>query len=291
MTIENIKKIAVIGAGNMGHQIATHCAMSGYETWCTDASEEQLAKAKAFVESYLPGRVAKGRITQEQADKAASLINFTPDLETAVKDVDVVIEAIVENTDIKCDLFRKLDALCKPETIFATNSSTFPSSRFVDCVKDPSRLVNMHFFNPALVMKCVEIMRGPHTSDETFQAIVDLTVKLGKTPTRINREIESMVVNRILGKIYDEAFFLYESGYASIEDIDNAVTGALGHPMGPFTLMDLTGIDLGYRIRMEKFKKSGNKADLPWPIQVEKFLNHEWGRKTGKGFYDYTEKK
>ncbi len=290
MKCEEIRNVAVIGAGNMGHQIAVLCALRGFETRCTDNSPEQLQRASSFAAGYLPGRVAKGKLSQEEADAAAQRLEFTPDFSAAVRNADFVIEAVFDNAALKCEIFSRLDAECPPKAILVTNSSMLPSSKFAPSLKDASRLCNMHFFNPALVMKCVEVMRGPHTSDETFDTVAEMAVRLGKVPVRIRRELDGMIVNRIHWATRNEAFYIMEAGYASPEDIDNAVTGALGHPMGPFRLADLTGIDLNYQICMEKFRKTGNRADLPWPSVTEKYFKGEWGEKTGRGFYDYSPK-
>lgn len=291
MKIDDVKRIAVIGAGNMGHQIGTLCAMHGYDTTVTDASGEQLDKASAFVESYLPGRVAKGRISQAQADDAAGRIHFEPDMAKAVAQADVVIEAVFEDKALKLALFRELDGLTKPAAIFGTNSSAIPSSELAVALKDPSRICNMHFFNPALVMKCVEVMRGPHTSDETFETICELCVRLGKEPGRLNKELFGMVGSQISSCILEKATEILEGGYATAEDIDIICRGALGHPMGPFELVDLTGIDMAYIGGMDRYHRTGKKADVPYPIIVEKYVKGEWGQKTGKGFYTYPREK
>ena len=289
MQIDDVRVIAVIGAGNMGHQIGTLCAMHGYETYVTDANAAQLEKAKKFVAEYLPGRVAKGRITQEEADKAAGLIHFEPDMAKAAQNADVVIEAVFEEVGLKRRIFKQLEEICKPETVFATNASAIVSSNIAVVLKDPSRICNMHFFNPALVMKCVEVMRGEHTSDETFDTICALTEKLGKEPGKLKRELYGMVGSRVTGAILNECLSIVEGGYATIEDIDCICRGALGHPMGPFELCDLTGIDLNYIAMKDRYRETGKREDLPWPIYVEKYVKGEWGRKTGKGFYDYDE--
>ena len=291
MNINDVKKVAVVGAGNMGHQVATLCAMHGYDTSVTDAKPEQLAKAKAFVDSYLPGRVAKGRITQEECDQAFANIHFVEDFVEAVKDADIVVEAVFEQIDLKKSIFKQLDEACKPETLLVTNASAIPSSVLKDSVKDPSRICNMHFFNPALVMKCVEVMRGEHTSQETFDTIVQFAERLGKVPARIERELHGMIGSRFSSLLLEEACAILEGGYATAEDIDAVAKNALGHPMGPFELVDLTGIDMCYIIPMDRFRHSGDKKDLPWPIMVKKYYDGEWGRKTGKGFYDYSETK
>lgn len=283
--------MAVVGAGNMGHQVATLCAMHGYDTYVTDANPEQLKKAKAFVDGYLPGRVAKGRITQEECDQAFANIHFVENFTEAVKDADIVVEAVFEQIDLKRKIFKQLDEACKPDALLVTNASAIPSSELKDSLKDPSRVCNMHFFNPALVMKCVEVMRGEHTAPETFETIVQFAERLGKVPARIERELHGMIGSRFSSLLLEEACAILEGGYATAEDIDAVAKNALGHPMGPFELVDLTGIDMCYIIPMDRFKHSGDKKDLPWPIMVKKYFDGEWGQKTGKGFYDYSDKK
>ncbi|MBS4023937.1 MAG: 3-hydroxyacyl-CoA dehydrogenase family protein [Dethiobacter sp.] len=287
MNIDDVKKICVVGAGNMGHQISLQCALSGYKTVCTDISEEQINKASSFVEKYLPQRVAKGRLTQEQADQAKANISFTTSLEEATRDVDFVIEAAIEKINIKRALFKQLDELCPPHAILATNSSYIVSSKVADATSRPAKVCNMHFFNPALVMKCVEVVKGPHTSDETAEITMELSKRLQKVPVLLHKEVYGFLVNRIIQLIGGEALFLLETGVASMEDIDSAVVNALGHPMGPFRLMDLTGIDLSYHVRMERYIESMDPAKKPSPTIVEKYVKGEWGQKVGKGFYSY----
>lgn len=287
MSAGEISSVAVIGAGNMGHQISLCCALAGLETSCTDVSEEQLQEAEAFMEKYLSGRVAKGKLLPESADQAAKRLRFTTSLEEAVREADFVIEAITEKLDLKKDLFRKLDQLCPPQTILATNSSFFVSSLLAGETNRPELVCNMHFFNPALVMKCVEVVKGPHTAAETAEAAMELARRMGKEPVLLHKEIYGFLVNRILRQIIDEALFLLDTGVASMEDIDSAVVNALGHPMGPFTLMDLTGIDLSYHSAMERYRETGDPADKPSPAVVEKYVRGEWGRKKGRGFYNY----
>ena len=289
VNVNDINNICVIGAGNMGHQISLLCAISGYKTVCTDISEEQLQKAEAFVEKYLPGRVAKGRLTQEQADQARANISFTKDLNEALKDADFVIEAAVEIMDIKRKLFQQMDEICQPHTILATNSSYIVSSRVADVTSRPEKVCNMHFFNPALVMKCVEVVKGPHTSEETAQITMDLAKNLKKEPVLLQKEIYGFLVNRIFNSITTEALFLIDMGIAGPEEIDSAVENALGHAMGPCRTMDLTGLDLNYKRRMENYQNSMDPADKPPAIVVEKYAKGEWGKKVGKGFYEYKE--
>ncbi len=288
MKIDQIKNICVVGAGNMGHQIALRAAISGYRVICTDVAAEQLKKAEAFADQYLPGRVKKGKLTEEQAGRARENISFTSSLGDAARDADFVIEAATEKLELKRRIFTQLDQLCRPETILATNSSFIVSSKIADATGRPDKVVNMHFFNPALVMKLVEVVKGPHVSDETAEVTMELARRLEKIPVLLHKEIYGFLVNYILAAINREALYLLDQGVASAEDIDMAVENALGHPMGPFRLMDLTGIDLSYHISMERFLESGNRADLPSPTVVEKYVKKEWGRKTGKGFYDYS---
>lgn len=287
MIIEDIKKICVIGAGNMGHQIAMLAAMKGFQVACMDSSKEQLEKAKAFAEQYLKSRVAKGKISEEQSVQFLKNLHLTPSIEQAAESADFAIEAATEKLDLKRRIFEKLDQIMPAKAIITTNSSFLVSSLLADATKRPEKICNMHFFNPALVMKCVEVVKGPHTAEETAQLTMDLSRRLGKEPVLLNKEIYGFLVNRILSAIINEALFLLDTGVASIEDIDSAVINALGHPLGPFSLMDLTGIDLSYHIAMERYQKTGNAEDKPSPTVVAKYVKGEWGRKTGKGFYEY----
>jgi 3-hydroxybutyryl-CoA dehydrogenase len=290
MTINDIKKICVVGAGNMGHQISLLCAIHGYKTTCTDIIPDILKKAEKFADTYLPGRVEKGKLTKEQAEAARKNISFTLDLKEAIKDADYVIEAVVEVLDVKRKIFAELDRLAPSHAILATNSSTFVSSLIADATKRPSKVVNVHFFNPALVMQLVEVVKGPHVSDETAQISYDLCIKLEKVPVLIKKEVEGFLLNRIFLVIYKEALWMLEMGLATAEDIDKACVFGAGHPMGPFRLMDLTGIDLYYTLSMERFRKTGEFADLPAPSVVEKYVQGSYGEKTGKGWYDYPKK-
>ncbi len=287
MKADDIKTVCVVGAGNMGHQISVQSALSGYRTWCVDIDEGQLEKARQFVKKYLPERVSKGRITQELADQAENNLSFTTSLEEAAGKTDFVIEAAVEKIKVKRDLFSQLDRIAPAHAILSTNSSYIVSSKVADATGRMDKICNMHFFNPALVMKCVEVVKGPHTSEETAEVTMELARGMNKEPVLLHKEIYGFLVNRILQSIHQEAQFLYDTGVASMQDIDSAVENALGHPMGPFRLMDLTGIDLAYHVRMERYQETMDPADKPNPCVVEKYVKGEWGKKVGKGFYDY----
>jgi 3-hydroxybutyryl-CoA dehydrogenase len=290
MTVDDVKKICVVGAGNMGHQLSLLCAMHGYQTTCTDVVPEILKKAEKFADTYLPGRVEKGKMTKELAAQARKNISFTPDLKEAAKDADYVIEAVLEVLEVKRKLFAQLDTIAPAHAILATNSSWIVSSLIADVTKRPSKVVNMHFFNPALVMKLVEVVKGPHVSDETAKITMDLSEKLEKVPVLLKKELEGFLLNRIFRVIRNEAIWMLEMGVATTEDIDKACVYGAGHPMGPFRLLDLTGIDLNYILSMEKFRTTGDRADLPAPSIVERYVKGHYGEKAGKGWYDYTKK-
>lgn len=288
MQANDVKKICVVGAGNMGHQIALQSALNGFKVACTDINETTLDEARNFSCNWLQSRVDKQKLDPTAAQAASERLHFTSNLEEAAHDADLVLEAIVENLDIKRRLFSQLDNICPSHTILATNSSYIVSSRIADATNRPDKVLNMHFFNPALVMKLVEVVRGPHVSDETVEVAVGVCQALNKIPARVNKEIYGFIVNRIFSAITQEACYLLDQEVASIEDIDLAVKNGLGHPMGPFELLDMTGIDLEYDVLMGKFRTSADKQDQPSPAIVERYAQGHYGRKTKKGFYDYT---
>ncbi len=282
-----INKIAIIGAGNMGHQIAMCAALSGFQVKCIDTNSEILDKAISFADNYLQERINKGKLSSEVANQARENLIFVTTIEEAASDADLVIEAIIEKLDIKRTLFTQLDKICPEHTILATNSSYIVSSKIADATSRPDKVCNMHFFNPALVMKLVEVVKGLHVSDETVERVIEVAKKMSKTPVLLHKEIYGFLVNRFLQATRQEALKLLDMGVASYEDIDTAVMNGLGYPMGPFSLLDLTGIDLAYHVGMEKYAESGDAADRPSPTIVEKFTKGEFGKKVGKGFYDY----
>ncbi len=291
MQLSDVKTVTVVGAGNMGHQIATLCAIKGYKTAVTDVKDEVLKKAEQFVDSYLPGRVKKGKLSEDQARQARDNIRFTNSLEDAAKDADFVIEAVLEIRDLKRKIFADLDRIAPSHAILATNSSFIVSSKIADATNRPEKVCNLHFFNPALVMKLVEVVQGPHTSDETVAVAMDFCKSIEKVAVHLKKEVDGFLLNRIFRVINHEALWLLDMGVASVEDIDKACVYGAGHPMGPFRLNDLTGIDLAYIMAMEAFKESGDPADLPSPSVTEHYVKGEYGEKTGKGWYDYSDKK
>lgn len=289
MNIDDVKNICVVGAGNMGHQITTLCAMKGFNVTCTDISAETLKRAEAFVAKYLPERVEKGKLIQEQAEKAQSRIHFTSSLAEAAEKADYVIEAAIEVLDVKRKLFGELDKIAPPHAILATNSSSLVSSLICNATRRPEKVVNLHFFNPALVVKLVEVVQGPHVAEETVAISLDLCKRLEKVAVHLKKEVEGFLLNRILTVINREAKWILEMGIASAEDIDKACIYGAGHPLGPFRLEDLTGVDLSYTLAMERFKRTGDITFYPSPRTVAHYCKGEYGRKTGKGWYDYSE--
>lgn len=283
-----IRKVTVMGSGIMGNQIAMQTAISGYEVVCYDIKQEMVDKAEAFSKDWFRKRTAKGKMAEEEAEEIQSRLTFTTDLNLAADGTDFVIEAVSDILAIKKAALSQIDELTPDHTIYASNSSYIVSSRFADAVKDPSRVLNVHFFNPALVMKIVEVVKGPHVSDETFRTAFEFVKSINKTPVSIEKEIYGFVVNRIFSALTREACYLVDQGIASVEDIDTAVKGALGHAMGPLETLDMTGIDLEYNVYMEKFRTSGDMADRPAACLTERYARGEYGRKSGKGFYDYS---
>lgn len=281
-----ISNVCVIGCGLMGRQIALNAALHGFRARAFDSSQAARADTERWAADYLAGRVAKGRLTQEQADAAAGQFAVSPTLEHACDGADMVIEAIIEDVAAKTELLRRVSALVRGDSIIATNSSYMPSSMFAGCVSSPGRLLNLHYFNPALVMKVVEVVGGEHTLPETVATAADFVRAVGKQPVILSREIEGFVVNRILRAIKDEAYSLLESGIATAQDIDAGVELGLGHPMGPFRLTDLTGIDLNYAVNERRLKETGEKPP-GYDTVKRKYEAGQWGRKSGRGFYEY----
>ncbi|HEY8347229.1 MAG TPA: 3-hydroxyacyl-CoA dehydrogenase family protein [Symbiobacteriaceae bacterium] len=289
MNIDDLKRVCVVGAGTMGRQIALHNAIHGYEVWLTDASPAVLENARTWKDEYLAGRVAKGRLTQEQVEAADRRLHIVSDLTEAASQADLVIEAVVEKLDVKREVFRTLDRIAPPHAILATNSSTIVSSKIADVTERPSQVANLHYFNPALVMQLVEVVQGPHTSVETAATLVEFVRRTGKIPIWLKKEISGFVANRLLHALSREACYLVENGIATVEEVDLAAEKALGHPMGPFRLMDNNGIDVAYLVRKQRYEETGREEDRPPRIIEEKYLRGELGRKTGKGFYDYSQ--
>lgn len=285
--MSTIEHVLVVGAGAMGSQIGMVCALAGLRATVTDVRQEALDAASAQLRARMERDVAKGRRDSAEVEAALGRLTLSTDLASAGADADYVIEAAVEKLDVKRALFAELDRVAPAHAILATNSSSIVSSRIADATGRPDRVCNLHFFNPALVMACVEIVRGPLTSDETVATSLALVERLGKTPVVLDKEIPGFVANRILGAVRDEALRLLEGGIADVATIDTACRTALGYPMGPFELMDLTGIDIGYLTKLDRFAQSGDPSDAPSATVTALVERGELGRKTGLGFYRY----
>lgn len=288
MTIDDVKTICVTGAGQMGSQIAMQAALHGYTVVLHDIAEEQLKKAIAGNKEQLARRIGKGKLTKKKVDAAFARISTSTSIREAVRDADFVIEAIVEVLDEKKAMFRELDQIVPVHTILATNSSYIMSSELAGETTSPEKVVNMHFFFPPLLMELVEVVKGEKTSEETLEITAELARRIGKTPVVLHKEMPGFLVNRILRAITNEAYFLLENGVASFEDIDRACELGLRHPMGPFRLGDFSGLDIGYNARLELFNKTGRKSDKPSESLERRVLRGDLGRKTGRGFYDYS---
>lgn len=285
--LQDIKHVTVIGAGAMGSQIAMVCALAGYDTDVVDIAQEAVDRAAEQLHSRMDRDVSKGRRTREDVDAAFERMTFSTDRDACAAQADFVIEAAVEDLTIKRQVFAELDAVCPEHTILATNSSNIVSSRVADATNRPEKVCNVHFFNPALVMKCVEVVPNPATSPETVETAMALARSIGKAPVQLKKEVPGFVANRLLGALRTEALKLYEDGVADYEDIDVAARTALNHPMGPFELMDMVGIDVVYLIRLAEYEQTGDPASLPAESIREKYEAGEYGRKSGRGWYDY----
>ena len=281
-----IKKIAVIGGGLMGRQIALCASIKGFDATVYDLKPEVLDAVQAWEDEYLAGRIAKGRMTEEQVAATRERFHLEPSLEKAVKDVDCVIECIIEVQEVKANLFRQLDKLVGKDVIIATNSSYMVSSLFADCVSNPSRLCNMHFYNPALVMEFVEVVQGPHTSEETAKAAYEFCVAIGKSPIWQKKEIPGFAGNYLLAGLYERGKYLVENGYCTPYEVDIALEKGFNHKMGIFRMNDLTGIDLSFTMMKTTYEKTGTKPPM-YDIYEKMVKEGKLGRKTGHGFYDY----
>lgn len=280
-----IKSVGVAGAGTMGSGIALSAALAGLPVVLFDTNVQVLTKAKASIHANLDYLVGKGSITPLQRDEAFSKILFVENVE--VCQGDIIIEAIIENIAAKADLFAQLDKVNSPDCVFASNTSSLSISELQNRIERPQRVAGMHFFNPAHIMKLVEVVKGKLTSDETADAITDLCVLLKKTPV-LCIDAPGFIVNRVARPYYLEAMKLVENGMASLEDVDS-VMEASGFKMGPFRLMDLIGIDINYAVSTSLYNALDKPSRLkPSTLQSDKIEKGELGKKTGKGFYNYT---
>ena len=278
----------MVGGGFMGSQIATQAALHGIEVRLQDVSAEQLEKSMTANRGHIQRRVDKGRLTPADLEAALARVRTTTDLAEAVRDAEVVIEAVVEDLDVKRQVFSELDELAPPEAVLASNSSTMVISKLAGATGRPDRCANMHFFSPVLVMELCEVVMGPQTSEATAERCLALVREMGRTPVLVRKEIDGFIVNRILHAATQEAYRLLDGGVAEFQDIDTAVEKGLNWPMGPFRLGDFTGLDVTYNARLHIYRTTGDPNYKPSPRLREKVEKGELGRKTGKGWYDYS---
>ena len=283
-----MEQIFVIGAGTMGLDIAQTFAQAGYKVAVRDVNNEILARANERLQGGLKKRVARGKLAQQEADALLSRISFTTELAPA-KEAALVIEAIVERAEIKKSVFQELDGICPDETIFASNTSSISITDIASATKRPDRFIGMHFFNPATVMKLVEVIRGVGTSEETFAAVERLARAIGKEPVEA-QEGPGFVVNRILVPMINEAIGLYAEGIASAEGIDAAMRLGCNHPMGPLELGDLIGLDVVLAIMDTLFEETHDVKYRAHPLLRKYVRGGLLGRKAGRGFYEYAKK-
>jgi 3-hydroxybutyryl-CoA dehydrogenase len=288
MTAEQVHRVLVVGAGQMGAQIALQAALHGFAVTLNDLSAELLDRGMAVNRPHLERRVAKGQLSREALETALGRLRTEVDLERAAADADFVIEAIVERLEPKQACFARLDRAAPPHAILATNSSYLGNSLLAPATGRPDRCVNMHFFYPPLVMQLVEVVKGQWTSEETLATAAGVARRLGKEPVVLRKELPGFLVNRVLRAITNEAYFLLEQGVAPFWEIDRALELGLNLPMGPFRLGDLSGLDVGYGARLEVYERTGDPGDRPPRALEIRVQRGDLGRKTGKGFYDYS---
>ena len=285
-----MKNIAVIGAGTMGNGIAHTFAQSGFTVKLIDVSEKSLDKGMATIAGNLDRMVSKGTISEADKMKTISNIITYTDINDGVVGVDLVVEAATENVELKLNIFKQLNEACSHDTILATNTSSISITQIGGVVSHPERVIGMHFMNPVPIMKLVEIIRGYNTSDEVTKIIMDLSVKLGKTPTEVN-DYPGFVANRILMPMINESIETLYNGVAGVYEIDTVMKLGMAHPMGPLQLADFIGLDVCLSILNVMYDGFKNPKYAPCPLLVNMVMARKLGVKSGEGFYDYSESK
>lgn len=278
--------MGVVGAGTMGSQIAAQSALHGLDVVLVDEDAARLREAVANNRRLLARRVAKGTLTEPEVETSLGRVETSRD-PASLAPCELVVEAVFEDLGVKREVFAELAEVCSPVAILVTNSSTFPIASLFDDLPYPERSANLHFFHPVLVMKLVEVMRGPETSDATVGALLRFAERIGRESVVIERAVSGLVVNRILAAIKREALWLAAEGYALPADIDRAIKLGLNHPMGPFELTDFSGLDVFLGIMRQRYAESGDEGWKPPRLLEEKVEAGHLGRKAGRGFYEY----
>ncbi|MCH9815217.1 MAG: 3-hydroxyacyl-CoA dehydrogenase family protein [Actinomycetia bacterium] len=281
-------KIAIIGAGLMGAGIAQVAAVAGYDVVLRDLSDDAIARGTGGIEKSLSRFVAKNLITQEQADAALARIATTTSLEDAVRDADIVVEAVFEDLDIKSELFAAIAAAAPAEAILASNTSAIPITQIAAATDRPEQVVGMHFFSPVPMMALCELVRGYKTSDETLARAREFAESIGKTCVVVNRDVAGFVTTRLICALSVEAAKLVESGVASAEDVDVACRLGFGHAMGPLQTADLTGVDILTKASQNIYRDTQDEKFNPPELLQRMVVAGDLGRKSGQGFYDYS---
>ena len=290
MKVEDVKQLLVVGAGIMGSGIAQTAATTGLSVTMCDVSEEYLDQAKANIRRRLDRAVQREKLTQDQANQVYQRLQGSTNLEEAAKSADFVVEAVTENLRIKQQIFEILSQNTKPDVILASNTSSISITLLAASTTKPDKVIGMHFFNPVPIMKLVEIINGYHTTAEVYQLTENLAKKMGKDTVKAE-ESPGFIVNRMLVPMLNEAIFLLQEGVASKEDIDKAMKLGLNHPMGPLTLADFVGLDTLLAIGDVLYEEFRDSKYRP-PLLLRKMIRAGmYGKKTGKGFYDYTKNK
>ena len=285
-----MSKLLIVGAGTMGHGIAQVAAMAGFDTTLTDTFADALPVAVERIRQNLAGGVARGKLTSDDAAAAMTRLHIDPDMESSVGGADLVIEAIVEDLDVKRALFAELDALAGPDAVLATNTSSLSLSAIADATSRPERVVGMHFFNPVHIMKLVELVRHETTADAVVDRVRDVAVRMGKQPIVV-RDSPGFASSRLGVVLGLEAMRMVEQNVASAEDIDKALELGYGHPMGPLRVSDLVGLDVRLAIAEYLYKELGDPHYEPPALLRDKVAAGELGKKTGKGFYEWPKTK
>ena len=283
----DVKIIGVLGAGTMGNGIAQVAAQAGYQVIMRDIEDRFVENGLKAIEKFPAKSVEKGKMSEEQKKGIAGRIKGTTRMED-LKDVDLLIEAVFEDLDLKKNLFKQLDELTRKEVILTSNTSSMSITEIAVATKRPEKVAGMHFFNPAPLMKLVEVIRGFHTNDETVRTVMEVTRKMGKEPVEVKKDTPGFIVNRLLIPHFVEAVRMVEEGVATVEDIDKAIKLGLNYPMGPFELMDLTGVDIAYHVTEYFYKELNKESKWSVPTLMRSMIRAgRLGRKTGGGWYKY----